>query len=159
MIKDRVLPDPDKALGRIVDNSKQLLNMVDSILNATKIEAGVISVASQEVCLNEFVNELRSAYDFPFGKEVGLVWNFPAELSTVKTDRGKLRHIVQNLINNAIKFTDRGSVTVSAKYLQERRRVEFKVADTGTGIPKDKSLLSLICSVKFIALRTEFMAV
>jgi signal transduction histidine kinase len=56
----------------------------------------------------------------------------------VVTDGGKLRQILQNLIDNAIKFTDKGKVTVSARYFPEAGSVEFKVADTGIGIPKEK---------------------
>jgi signal transduction histidine kinase len=55
----------------------------------------------------------------------------------MKTDRGKLRHILQNLISNAIKFTEMGHVTVSARFLKESASVRFQVADTGIGIPKD----------------------
>jgi signal transduction histidine kinase len=54
----------------------------------------------------------------------------------MNTDRGKLQQILQNLINNAIKFTEKGSVTISANYLSETGSVEFKVSDTGIGIPK-----------------------
>jgi signal transduction histidine kinase len=52
-------------------------------------------------------------------------------------DRGKLGHIVSNLINNAIKFTDQGTVTISAQHLAGKKLIEFKVTDTGIGISKD----------------------
>ncbi|HEV8342361.1 MAG TPA: ATP-binding protein [Candidatus Binatia bacterium] len=53
------------------------------------------------------------------------------------TDYAKLKHILQNIINNALKFTEKGHVTVSARYLPEANALEFKVADTGVGIPKE----------------------
>jgi signal transduction histidine kinase len=65
------------------------------------------------------------------------VWDYGDHLPRVRTDRGKLRQILQNLINNAIKFTDRGQVTLSARYSPETGTVEFQVTDTGIGIPMD----------------------
>jgi signal transduction histidine kinase len=55
----------------------------------------------------------------------------------MRTDGDKLKHILQNLINNAIKFTDEGRIAVSARCSCESKMAEFKVADTGTGIHKD----------------------
>jgi len=66
-----------------------------------------------------------------------LVWELRTDLPTVYADRGKLRHILENLINNAIKFTDQGTVTISARHLASKRAMEFRVADTGIGIPKE----------------------
>ncbi len=54
----------------------------------------------------------------------------------MKTDSQKLKHILQNLIDNAIKFTDKGNVTLSARYFREAGTVEFKVVDMGIGIAK-----------------------
>ena len=58
--------------------------------------------------------------------------NYPVE-----TDSAKLTHILQNLINNAIKFTDEGVITISARHVPEAQALEFKVSDTGIGISKD----------------------
>jgi signal transduction histidine kinase len=55
----------------------------------------------------------------------------------MRTDGEKLRHILENLINNAVKFTDQGNVTISARYNPKAKAVEFKVADTGIGIEKE----------------------
>ena len=55
----------------------------------------------------------------------------------MQSDRDKLKHALQNLINNALKFTDAGSVTVTARHNQEQDTVELTVADTGIGIPAE----------------------
>lgn len=78
-----------------------------------------------------------SIYIFP-DKEITLLWDYPSDLPVVKSNREKLRQLLQNLIHNAIKFTDKGYVTVSARYDHGADRVEFKVADTGIGILKEK---------------------
>jgi signal transduction histidine kinase len=70
-------------------------------------------------------------------KDVRLTWELRTDLPVLYADRGKLRHILENLINSAIKFTDHGIVTISARFLANKKVMEFKVSDTGMGIPKE----------------------
>jgi signal transduction histidine kinase len=141
MVQDEILgqinAEQKRALGKVIVRSKELMSMISEILQATSIEAGKMKLDIQEVQLTELLDELRSTYEIPFDKEVTLEWDYSSELGTTRTDGGKLKHILQNLINNAIKFTDEGRIAVSARYLCESKIVEFKVADTGTGIQKD----------------------
>jgi signal transduction histidine kinase len=76
-------------------------------------------------------------YVLPTNKELTLSWEYSSG-TVIKSDRERLKHILQNLINNAIKFTAKGKITISARYITESRAVEFRVADTGIGIPNDK---------------------
>jgi signal transduction histidine kinase len=108
--------------------------MVNSIMDATKIEAGAVVVECDELLLPEFLDELKLLYDYPLGKAVDLRWHYASSLPVIRTDRDKLKHILQNLINNALKFTEAGHVTVSATHLPGLNRVELSVADTGIGI-------------------------
>ncbi|MBI2985632.1 MAG: PAS domain S-box protein [Deltaproteobacteria bacterium] len=141
MVKDGMfgeINDEQKtALGKVINRANDQLTMIGSILEATRLEAEKVRIETQEFELGAFLDDLRASYDFPLGKPITLEWNYPAELPAVKTDRGKLKHVLQNLINNAIKFTENGSVTISAWYYPLAKSVEFKVADTGTGIPKE----------------------
>ncbi|MBI4490736.1 MAG: hypothetical protein HY694_16755 [Deltaproteobacteria bacterium] len=111
--------------------------MITEILQATSIEAQAVKVEEQEVSLGGFLDDLRSNYEVPVDKELALKWDYSPELPTVRTDSEKLRHILQNLINNAVKFTERGQVTISARYNPRAKAVEFKVVDTGIGIQKE----------------------
>jgi signal transduction histidine kinase len=74
------------------------------------------------------------------GKAVKLIWDYPADLPPVQGDRRKLRQILENLIDNAIKFTDNGTITISVRYLAMKKTLELKVADTGVGIPQKQML-------------------
>ncbi|MBI2988356.1 MAG: GAF domain-containing sensor histidine kinase [Deltaproteobacteria bacterium] len=138
LIQDKMLGEinerQEKALEKVIRHSGELLSMITSILDVTALEAQMIKFEREEVKLSEVLNELRLAYDVPLVKGLTLIWDYPSELPTLRTDRGKLRHILRNLINNAIKFTENGSVTVSAWYYPARRAVEVKVADTGIGV-------------------------
>lgn len=110
------------------------MNMINEILQSTSIEAKATKVESRELNLHDFLDNLRSNYEVPLNKEVSLIWDYPPDLPVVKTDSEKLEHILQNLINNAIKFTANGHVTMTAQYLEREAILEFKVADTGVGI-------------------------
>jgi len=114
-----------------------LLIMINQILQATSIESGKVRLEKQEVHVKTFLEGLKSNYEFPLDKKIVLRWDYPVDALTVETDGAKLKHILQNLINNAIKFTAQGSIDVAAKHRPEAEAVEFQVADTGIGIPEE----------------------
>jgi signal transduction histidine kinase/DNA-binding response OmpR family regulator len=124
-------------LNRIVTCTADLLEMVNGILYATSLEAKAIRAQCQPVDICDFLNELRSNYGSSLDKGLTLNWEYPSDLPVLETDGPKLRHIFQNLIGNAIKFTKQGTVTISARHNSENRTVEFKVSDTGIGIAKE----------------------
>lgn len=133
-----VSPIQEKALQTVAQQSKELHELINRVLQVSIIEAHMLQAEFHEVNIWELLAELRAFYDYPLQKDVNLIWEFLPDLPTVRADRGKLRHILENLINNAIKFTDKGSVTISAQYVPAKQWVEFKVADTGIGIPNDQ---------------------
>ena len=141
MIKDgmfgEINPEQEEGLGKVLKQANDQLTTINSILYATQLEARAIIVDRYPVMLTDFLNNLRSDYDAPLDKELTLNWDYPSELPPVITDSEKLKHILKNLIDNAIKFTERGNVTLSAQYLPQANSVEFKVTDTAIGIPKE----------------------
>lgn len=140
LVQDRVLgeinPEQEKCMGKVLRYSNELLTLINSIAEATRIEAGSVVVEMQAVHLKTFLDGLKSVYDIPLDREPTLTWDYPPDLPVVKTDSDKLKQILQNLINNAIKFTSKGHVTISARVLPHAS-IEFKVADTGVGIPRE----------------------
>jgi signal transduction histidine kinase len=141
LVQDGVMgeinPEQKRALDKVIHHAEELLFMVNSIMNATKIEAGALTVDREEFLLGDLLEELRGLYDYPLGKEILLAWDFPSDLPLLFTDRDKLKHVMQNLINNAIKFTDQGSITITARHYTDRAQVELTVMDTGIGISAD----------------------
>jgi PAS domain S-box-containing protein len=141
IVQDGVLgeinADQANALDKVTRHSNELLVMVNSIMDATKIEAGGVIVECDELPLSEFLDELKLLYEYPLGKDVSLRWHYASSLPVIRTDRDKLKHILQNLINNALKFTEAGHVTVSARHVVGANRVELNVADTGIGIASE----------------------
>jgi signal transduction histidine kinase/DNA-binding response OmpR family regulator len=142
MVKDGLLggvnPEQQKALERVMRRASELLGTINSILYATSLAAEMVVAAPSEINLRGLLGELKTDYEILLDKELELIWDYPHDLPIIRTDHAKLKHILQNIINNAIKFTEKGHVRVSARYLPEAKAVEFKVADTGIGIPKEK---------------------
>ncbi|HWO41205.1 MAG TPA: ATP-binding protein [Candidatus Eisenbacteria bacterium] len=130
-----VAPEMKPALDAVVCRASDLLGLVDSILEATMLETGSASVNPEAVDLLEFVQSLQATLRSPASGEIRVRWHFAPNLPVITTDRTKLRYILQGLINNAVKFTEKGAITISAEYLEGSGEVRFSVLDTGIGIP------------------------
>ena len=128
--------DQEKSTEKIRCQAGQLLTLINGILEITKIESGTLRLFKDRIDLSEFMAENRSDYMMPMDKDLTLQWEF-SDLPVITNDRMKLKQILTNLINNAIKFTDHGRVTISAQMINLERTLEFKVADTGCGIPAE----------------------
>jgi signal transduction histidine kinase/DNA-binding NarL/FixJ family response regulator len=127
-----------KAARGIKKLSVHLLAMIRVILDVTKLETGAMAVEKQMVDIKRLLQEVLESNPVPMGKEEVVVrWDCDPHLPGILTDGNKLKIILQNLINNAVKFTNQGYVKVSARRLPYKRCIEFKVADTGIGIPAD----------------------
>jgi len=145
MIKERLLGDisaqQDDALQKLLTRANDQLNMINAIMQITQLESRSLVLERHLVNLSEMLAHLKNDYALSHAKrEVTLNWNCPVEPIVIVTDGGKLKEILVNLINNALKFTPQGSVTVSIRVHDDARRkwVQLSVADTGVGIPKDQ---------------------
>lgn len=129
--------EQEKAVENIMKNSKELLDVLNTVLEASRIGTGIISVDIEEIDLGILLGELKIFYVMAPARGPALTWNYPSNLPAIKTDKAKLKIILQNLINNGVKFTKEGNVTVSARDLPREERVEFKITDTGIGISEE----------------------
>jgi signal transduction histidine kinase len=139
-IKDKtwgeVTPGQEDALKRIILQSEHLMDIVNAVLDITRIETGELAVEREELPLSDYLEEIRRKF-VPLQNSVALKWAIPEALPKVNADRMKLTIILQNLINNALKFTEKGSVSITARAVASHKRVEIEVKDTGIGIPKE----------------------
>lgn len=142
VLADRMLGDikkeQERALTAILKGCDNLVEVVNNFLEAARIEAGAVKVHARAIDLADLMDKVRSAYDPSLHKAVKLTWDYPAEPVMIKTDGAKLRFILQNLISNAVKFTEKGEVSVSARYRPDTGLAEFKVSDTGIGISREE---------------------
>jgi PAS domain S-box-containing protein len=131
-------PQLEARLLKVSTHTKSLLAMIEGILIATGIETGTLRLIPGECDVGALLNRLRLMYELPLGKSVETVWNIPERPIVMTTDAEKLKRILQNLVDNAIKFTDAGCITVSARLQSGDDRIDFTVSDTGEGIAPDK---------------------
>jgi signal transduction histidine kinase/DNA-binding NarL/FixJ family response regulator len=133
----KLLPEQLKAANVIKQRADDLLVMIRSILETTKLEAGAMTVEKEVIDVKGLLDDLVKFYDVPLQRKVTIRWDYNGNLPTILTDGIKLKQILQNLVNNALKFTTDGHVTISARRVPEKQSVEFKVVDTGIGISEE----------------------
>jgi PAS domain S-box-containing protein len=140
-----MLIDPDLPMDKrnqfieiINSSSNQLLNLIDDIIDLSKIEAGQIEINNKEFCINNFLTEIFKYY-LPHANSKGLNLIYqpnpllPDNLN-IYTDEIKLKQILSNLLNNALKFTHEGFIEFGAAL--KGNELEFYVKDTGIGVDK-----------------------
>jgi len=121
------------ALDRVRQHALQLLELIQETLDVNRLEAGLLPLDFETFALREFIDEVRESIPADWHKrEVALRWDITPAPVVIRSDRAKLKKVLRNLIDNALKFTDRGSVTVRAA--AEDGWVDLEVADTGIGI-------------------------
>ena len=130
--------------ARVIQNSGQgLLQLIDEILDLSRIESGKLPLEHALLPLTEIIDDMRMLFN-PIAKDKNLDLNFVTEEGVapqLETDKLRLEQILKNLLSNAFKFTSKGSVTLSVRPAAEPNFVEFSVSDTGIGIPADKHQL------------------
>lgn len=137
MFDDTVLPDIFKRyIALIEENGHYLLSLINDILDLSKIEAGKLDLHQTTVTLPDLLRGvIATTTGLVKDRSVQLRPDFSDDLPPVWADSMRLRQIILNLMSNAIKFTDSGSVTLSAQ--QKGNFVTISVTDTGIGIPED----------------------
>lgn len=134
-------PEQKNMVSMMERNTQNLIELVNDLLDASKLESGTMRLDISAVDVREVIGELRETMLVPLSKEkeIQLVETFPEDLPVVKADRAKLRRILLNLLSNALKFTGKGGrVEISADEPDQDGRVRISVSDTGVGIaPED----------------------
>jgi len=119
----------------VAKQSAHLKNMIDQILIYSRLEAGKQPVKIEDLQLSKVVSDMRDTFDFLCRqKGLALRWELSREPMTIRSDAMRLKEVVSNLLQNAVKYTDRGSVTVRVGTLPATDSVMVEVKDTGMGI-------------------------
>lgn len=127
----------------ISSNATHLLALFNDLLTLAKLTAGKSEIALSNVSLLSLVRESYTAFQtMADEKKLDLACTFAFPLpSIIHTDSVKVRQILTNLLDNAIKFTPKGSVKIHTEYLKATQRVSISVTDTGIGIPEEQRKL------------------
>lgn len=122
-----------RILQRIDRNARELSDLINATLDLGRLEEGTLPVDVEEFDVSALLAELKTEAEGLRKKEgVHFTLEMDSQLPSVRTDRIKLKVVLKNLLSNAFKFTDKGSVALAARASEDG--VQFVVADTGSGI-------------------------
>jgi PAS domain S-box-containing protein len=131
--------EQEKQVGFIRKSADSLLELINDLLDSAKIQAGKTDMHPVEFDVANLFSSLRGMLrSLLVNERVRLVFEEPEGVPLLSADEGKLSQILRNFISNALKFTERGEVRISARYDESSGTVTFSVKDTGVGIaPRD----------------------
>ncbi|URL59028.1 histidine kinase [Luteibacter flocculans] len=130
-------PEQHKQVAFVASAARELSDMVDDLLDLAKVEAGRITISPAWFELMDLFSALRGMFrPIMDATDADLIFEEPTGMPRLYTDDKKLAQILRNFISNAMKFTPRGEIRVSAS-LDGDDRVCFAVSDTGIGIPEE----------------------
>ena len=146
---DSFSPQQKEILGIINHSGKHLLELINDVLEMSKIEAGKTTFHSYDFDLHGLLDSLRQMFSLKAeSKDLQLIVNRSANvLKYIRTDEHKLRQVLINLLNNGIKFTQTGKIILSVSVKSEyhakssepkQQEISFTIQDTGVGIAKDR---------------------
>ena len=135
--------EQERQIFYIRKSAENLSELVNDLLDLAKVEAGKIVIRPAEFEVASLFGALRGMLrPLLLNTSVNLVFDEPAAIPPMLTDEGKVSQILRNFISNALKFTERGEVRVSANLSPDGRHVIFSVADTGIGIaPEHQAII------------------
>ena len=126
-----------KSYYEIVEaNNERLLQLINEILDLSKIEAGIVEFSIATVRLHPLCKEIHDAHVFRCPTGVELIFEPSDEEISIASDKNRIFQVISNLIGNAFKFTTRGSISYG--YRRKGENIVFHVTDTGTGIAPEK---------------------
>ena len=140
--KETLTIDDVKKAKTIFDSGNELLRLINDILDLSKVESGKMEVIVDSFRSDNFLIQMKDIFDFT-ASDKGLDFLIIDEYhNVIHSDKDRISQIVRNLVSNAFKFTQKGSITLKiAPSKKENREIELSVIDTGIGIPKDKQEL------------------
>ncbi|MCV6638720.1 ATP-binding protein [Candidatus Albibeggiatoa sp. nov. NOAA] len=121
-------------------SGEHLLTLINDILDLSKIEAGRMEIFPNDVVLESFLNDIVEMFRIrATQKSIELCYKALTMLpEVVYIDEKRLRQVLMNLVGNAVKFTDKGRVTLEVQYYFETQYLQFTIIDTGCGIAEDQ---------------------
>ena len=130
-------PKQHHKMSRLRENGVRLLTLINNVLDLTRLEARRVEILNKPLALHDLIQRLSAQMDV-LAQQKGLQFNIYIDASTPKTilgDEQRLEQVIVNLLSNAFKFTDKGSVTLTVDTQLASNAWRIQVADTGIGIP------------------------
>lgn len=153
-------PENKQQYINIIQNSSDnLLRLINDIIDLSKIEAEDLEIKHSDLSIRELFIELNDLYTVELIKrdktDIEFSYNLPVEDIVIQTDPLRLRQVLSNLLNNAVKFTNHGTITLNCE--KTGKEIVFSVSDTGTGIMKEdqKKIFDHFTKFNYQGINTE----
>lgn len=130
-------PENHEYIRIIEDNNYLLLQLINDILDLSRIEAGLLDFCYTDVDVNSCIRKLEDTFRFRMPANVKCVTEFSMKKCYIHTEKNRLMQVLGNYFSNAIKYTNQGSITIGY-YPPKNEKIRFYVRDTGCGISPDK---------------------
>lgn len=130
-----VKPGGEKTLAHATEALGALKSLLDSLLDISRLDAGAVEPETQEFPVSALLSQIDAEFK-PLADAKGLHWHVVGSTATVRSDPALLGRMLRNLVQNAIRYTDTGSVLLTCRAVGDTLRIETQ--DTGIGIPADK---------------------
>ena len=134
---EKKLITTDIALPILSLECKRLQKLANDILDVSRIESGTLKINPTKIRINEVIRNSISTLKVNFKKDVSLITNLGETNNLIiNTDDARLTQVINNILNNSIKFTDKGHIKIET-HIQNKNHVEIIISDTGGGIPQE----------------------
>ena len=138
IISDKDANEKTKKWGKIsLRNTEKLLKLINDILDVSRLDSDTMTFNMEKLnpvgILDEISEDIKPAVE---DRNLALIRHIPQKLPPILGDRRRLEQVLKNLVTNAVKFTDQGSITIGAK--EEEKQILISVEDTGIGIANDE---------------------
>jgi len=132
-----ITEEQQKQLVMVKDSAKHLLNLINDIIDVSKIEAGKVELVIEELDLSALVRGVTESFTVAAAeKGLDISLKAPDEL-IIRSDKRRIKEVLINLVGNAVKFTDRGWIEIRVRVGQKEGMVEVSVKDSGLGIKNE----------------------
>ncbi len=140
MVLEKLYGEPPEKMKKPLENiyasNERLIKLVNDLLNISRIEAGEVEMNFEKSSLEEIIiSVIEELSNTAKNKNIYLKWEKPKNLlSKASVDKNKIRQVIMNVVDNAIRYTEKGGVTVKAKDLKSK--IQIAISDTGAGLTK-----------------------
>lgn len=132
-----LMEDIKDAYTNIVDATRRESRLLETMISSTKVDAGRVELHFEEINILDLLNQsIQAQQELANKKQLKLNFDLKEKKISVFADRIRTSEILDNIIGNAVKYTDKGSVTIKPYIVKSRNEVKIQVIDTGIGIPK-----------------------
>lgn len=130
--------EESRMISSMKNSAEHILSLLTNLLNFSKLDQGKETIITSTFCINKLCNELKEMFSsLAINKQLNFIYNIDfKENIYIKSDALKIKQILSNILSNAIKYTNKGTVEFNVSI--DDKNVIFNISDEGIGIPKDK---------------------